>query len=618
MKKLLSLSLLLTLLAACTQTPSKNTFRFAKAKSTQGFPVSTELKNNIEYKKLLTGELGSRGGEVILPFEGPFPKTFNLWSATDAYSSQAAAPMFRGLLERDPDTGEMRPDLAKAYSVEQGGKLVRVTLRKGILWSDGTPISTSDVLFTWNKILKEGFEALGARESMLVQGKFPTVTALDEQTLTFETAEPFAPLLGELSYPIAPAHYFEPLLAKASERLAASEKLAAEKRRFSSLWGVGLKPEELVTSGPFKLKLYRRGERMVYERNPHYWVLDAAGQELPYLDRMIYQVLPSPDLSFFRFVGGKIPHMSLDAERLESLKKAGTAFPVTVYSLGPASGLTFALFNLSAAAPISPEAKSWLGNKALRQALSLALNRQALVDNIHLGAGQIQCFSESLNSIYYDPANTALCKPRADLEAARKTLKKAGFSWNEAGQLLDKKGEIVVLQLITSASANDSSRELIATLIREQWQALGLRVDFKALEFNNLLTRINESGDWQIALLGLTGGDSYEPNSSANVWKSDARLHLFNLQYKNAPKRKVSPWELEIDRQFQAGSASFGLEARKEHYYAVQKILWQENPLVFLAVPESLVAVHEGWYGNQTPHPRAGLTYNLDQWFIRQ
>lgn len=603
---------LLLALSACS-IDNKQKIKIEKFEKDGIYQTKTLNLAGAEYKQILSGEIGQYGGQLVLGLSGSGPKTFNYWAATDSTSSSVAGLMFSGLIERNPWTGEIVPHLAKNFEIKENGKTIIVNLRKNILWSDGKPITSQDVIFTWNKIIKEGFERLGNRESVMVEGEFPEVKALDKYTISFSTKRVFAPLLGELGYPIAPAHFFEPILQKTP--------LDKQRQIFSTIWGSNLNPKTLVVSGPFRLKSYSVGERIEYESNPHYFVFDKASNRLPYLKKFIYLIMPSSDLEIFKFASGEIPLMTINPETLPLIQKINIKNKVSLYDQGPSQASTFIAFNMSRRGAVPKHISEWFNNKNFRKALALAVNRQALIDSIFQGIGSPLCFSTSEISIYFDKTLKPYCKARVNLQEAQNLLKKAGFKKNKKGQLLDSKGNPVHFTLYTNAgSATDtnSPRELMAILLKEQWRELGIKLDVKVLEFNNLVVRLMQTGDWQAVIMGFSGGDLFEPNSSANVFYSDSRLHIFDQRPQGQKINDKRPWEAEIDNALIQGTAFIEFEKRKKHYYLIQRLFWQENPLIYLVTPQTLLAIQKENIGNFRPSKLAGATHNLEQWYYKQ
>ncbi len=606
-------------LTACSQEPSQE-FKIEEFSKKGIYQTKTLNLNNIEYKQLLNGSVGKYGGKLVLGLSGNGPKTFNCWASTENISSSVSGLMFSGLVERDPWTGEIVPSLAKSYEIKDGGKKIIVSLRKNILWSDGKPITSHDVIFTWNTIIKQGFERLGNRETIIVEGEFPEVKALDKYTISISTKRVFAPLLGELSYPIAPAHFFEPILEKAGGKLSPEKALEKQKQIFSTIWGSNLNPKTMVVSGPFKLSSYSVGERIEYEANPNYFVFDKKGNRLPYLKKFVYLIMPSDDLEIFKFASGEIPMMSISPETLPLIQKIKIKKPFSIYNQGPSQSTTFVAFNMSRKGAVPKHISKWFNNKNFRTALALATNRQALIDSVFQGIGSPLCFSTSEISIYFDKSLKPFCSAKPNLEKAQTLLKQAGFTKNKNGELIDPEGNLVHFTLYTNAgSATDtnSPRELMAILLKEQWQKLGIKLDLKVIEFNNLVVRLMQTGDWEVVIMGLTGGDLFEPNSSANVLFSDSRLHIFDQRPQGQKVTDKRPWEAEIDNALIQGTASMSFEQRKNYYYRIQKILWEESPLIYLATPQTLLAVQKDNIGNFMPSQLAGATHNLEQWYYK-
>ncbi|MDX1920283.1 MAG: ABC transporter substrate-binding protein [Candidatus Caenarcaniphilales bacterium] len=577
-------------------------------------------KNGIEYKQIISGRPGKYGGKIVLSLVSSGPKTFNYWASTDATSSSIAGTMFAGLVERNPWNGEIIPNLAKDFETKQEGREILVHLRKGIKWSDGKLITSRDVIFTWNTILKDGLERLGARESLLVNGKFPEVKAFDEYTVSFKTERVFAPLLSELGYPIAPAHYFEPILDEASKGLVGEAKLKKLREVFSSLWGTNLNPKSLIVSGPFVITNYAKGERVEMKANPNYFVVDEEGNKLPYFEGITHQIIPSGDLELFKFISGEFLYISLTPDTLDLLKQIPTKNRFSVYHEGPSETSIFLAFNMSrssAGKNVRKEASSWFNNQKFREAIALGIDRQAMIDSIYQGIGSPLCFSTSVNSIYFDKSLTKQCQAKPQLQKAQELLKEAGFKLDKNKQLRDSKGNLVSFSIYTNASgATDTSspRELMAVLIKEQLKKLGIKVEIKVIEFNNLVVRIMQSGDWETCIMGLTGGDLFEPNSSANFLYSNSRLHIFD-QRKQGTANDTRDWEREIDNSLKQGTGFLDFEQRKKFYYKIQNILWEQKPLIYLATPDVLVAVQDEKIGNFAPSKLSGLAYNIEQWY---
>ena len=173
----------------------------------------SEYYNGIDYR-MSRSKTGKYGGQIVVSTIGEGPKTFNPWVSKDATSSQIGDIMYDSLFSTDPDTGEVIPYLAKEMKVSDDKMTYTVTLRRGIKWSDGTEITSDDVVFTWNEIILAGFGNTSLRDSVLIDGKYPIVNKIDKYTVEFKIKKPFAPFKRLAGSQIAPAHVFRPVVSK--------------------------------------------------------------------------------------------------------------------------------------------------------------------------------------------------------------------------------------------------------------------------------------------------------------------------------------------------------------------------------------------------------------------
>ena len=484
----------------------------------------------VEYKQIQY-PIGKFGGTLNLTTFGSGPKTFNLWASTDATSSTLAGLMYDGLFSDDPDTGEVVPNLAKSYQILDGGKTIIVKLRDGVKWSDGVPITSDDVVFTWNEIVFSGLEGSGFQSLCLIDGKYPTVKKIDDKTVEFMTHIVFAPFLRQIGYPPAPKHIFEPLIKNTDKSKDELKKI------FLAFWGADTPPSQFVTSGSYKLHRYVQGERIEFVRNPDYFVTNTKNEQLPYLDKIVYSIIQDPSIELFKFLAGEVDILSVRGEDVALVKKLKKKKNFNTINLGPSSGTEFLIFNLRK--DKNPSSRDWFNNVYFRQAISHSIDRLAIVDNVLAGAGKPLFTSESLASIYLNK-KIADGYPQ-DLNVSKDLLKKGGFKWNNTDELIDSKNKKVEFTILTNAENN--TRQSIGVIIQDDLKKLGMKVNLRPIDFNTLIGR-SDSGDWEGIIIGFTGG-FFEPNEGANVWKLSGRLHMFDNS-----EHKPRSWELEIDRIF--------------------------------------------------------------------
>jgi peptide/nickel transport system substrate-binding protein len=559
------------------------------AHSSQASVSKTVLLNNIEYKQV-QNPIGKFGGTLNLSVLGTGPKTFNPWASTDNTSSELSRLMFDSLFDDDPDTGEIIPHLAKSFEIKDGGKTIIVKLRKGITWSDGKPITADDVVFTWNEIVFGGLEGSGFQALCLIDGKFPEVKKIDNETIEFKTPIVFAPFLRQISYPPAPKHIFEPLVKKAKSKDEA-------KQIFNRFWGTNTTPKDFITSGPFKLKRYVQGERIEFEKNPNYFVINTENKKLPYLNKVVFATIQDQALELFKFLAGEIDTTTIKGEDVALVKKLeGKNKKFKTVNLGPSTGTEFLVFNLG----YKKKEGGWFNNNYFRKAISHAVDRTSIVDNVLGGVGKPLFTSESLASIYINK-NLAKGHPQ-DLKISKELLIKGGFKWDKEKNLLDGKNQKVEFTVLTNAE--NATRQSIGVIIQDDLRKLGIKVNLRPIDFNTLIVK-SDSGDWEGIIIGLTGG-FFEPNSGSNVWRTTGRLHLFD-----GSKHKPRDWEIEIDKIFNDATKVVEFEKRKKLYDRFQEIAYEKLPFIYLVSPIRIYA-YQNTLGNIRPTVYGGVIYNLE------
>ncbi len=561
--------------------------------------------NGVEYRQA-RGEVGKYGGVLYSSNIGEGPKTFNPWNSTDATSSLMGEMMFDGLVSTDAYTGKVVPALAKSVEIDKTGKIYTVTLRKGLKWSDGNPITSDDVVFTWKDIIADGFGNTSMLDNALIDGKPPEVRAIDKYTMQFITSQPFAPFLRQLSQSIAPKHILAPVVKKG-------------KKEFFSFWGVTTPPDKLVTSGMFRLSKYIPAQRVEFVRNSDYYMVDKNGQKLPYLDKYIVYILGDLNNQVLKFEAGQLDMIALSGANVSRFKEFEKKSNYKVYNLGPDTGTTFLSFNLNTRKNpdgkyyIDPIKQKWFNDENFRKAVSLVLDRESFVANILRGVGAPLYTAEPLSSIFID--NKIKNGEPRNMDKAKKLLKKSGFYWSKSGQLYDKARNKVEFDLTTNAG--NTERESTGVMIKEDLSELGIKINFKPIEFNVLVGKLVDSLDWDAVVLGLTGSP-LEPHSGRNVWSSTGALHMFN-QRKGAdlqtPKDLLS-WEKRLDKIFEAGAKTVDFEKKTEIYNSYQEVVWENNPFIYIYSPLRVHAVRNK-FGNMNPTPLGGVTHNLEEIYIK-
>ena len=440
------------------------------------------------------------------------------------------------------------------------------------------------------------------RDSISVDGKLPTVQKLDDYTVKFTTPEPFAPFLASLSTPIAPKHIFEPAVKKGKEF-------------FDTFMSTNINPKDLVTSGPFRMVEYVPAQRAVYKRNPDYYVINSKGEKLPYLDKIIYLIVGDANNEVLKFEGGELDVIGVKGSDVPRFKERQAHGDFSMINLGPDTGTMYLSMNLNDRKDengkpyVDPIKGKWFRDLNFRKAVDLVIDRENMVYNIANGFAKPLFTPESLNSIFL---NEELKPYPRDVEKAKEFLRASGFTWDKKGRLRDKDGNRVEFDLLTNAG--NSEREAIGVMVKQDLEDLGMKVNFKPIEFNSLVNKLLSTYEWDMVVMGLTGSP-LEPNGGKNVWLSNGALHMYNQRKPAEAGVNLLPWEKELDYLFEKGATALSFEDRKKYYDRYQEIIYNEKPMIYLYSPVRISAIRNK-FKNVYPTSLGGVIHNIEEIYI--
>lgn len=521
---------------------------------------------------------GQRGGRLVVGLRAE-PKTFNPVLARDNPSRTVIRRLVADLVHIDRVSQDTGPALAKSWTVSEDGRRFRVELRRGLRFSDGHPLDADDVVFTFQVYLDP---AIGSpnRDLLVIDDKPLAVRRVDAHTVELELGGPYA--VGDRlfdSIAILPKHRLEKAYAAGT---------------FTEVWGLGTAPEEIVGLGPFRLKEYAPGERVILERNPHYWKVDRRGQPLPYLDELVFLFVGSPEAQVLRFKNGDTHVVDgLGAEDFALLEGDAARRNYRLEDLGPGLSYSFLVFNANPAPEGSELAhkQTWFRQKAFRQAISRVIDRQSIVRLVYRGRATPSVGPESAGNKLW--LNRELKPLARSPEAATRLLGEAGFVRRDNGSWADATGKPLKLNLVTSSS--NSQRLRMATIIQEDLRKFGIPTQVVPMEFRALVERLLETFDYEVCLLALGGADS-DPNGVMGTWLSSGGNHFWHL----GQTSPATPWEAEIDRLMTQQLVTLDYGERKALYDRVQRIAAEQLPFIFLVSPNVLVGARQG-LGNFKP-----------------
>ena len=521
---------------------------------------------------------GRPGGRLVFALRTE-PKTLNPVTSLDSASRDVIGRTTGNLIAVDRETQRTVPALAKAWTVSKDGLRYVLELRRGLRFSDGHPLTADDVVFSFECYLDER-NGSPQRDLLIVGGQPIGVRALDTHRVAIEMAQPYA----------VAERLFDGIAILPRHRLGAAQA----EGRLAQAWGLATPPSEMAGLGPFRLRSYVPGQRIVLERNPHYWKVDAAGRPLPYLDELVFLLVPSEDAEVIRFKAGETDLISrVSADNFTALEKDPAAGRYGLRDLGPGLEYSFVLFNLNTTGKLDAVSRkqAWFRVPAFRQAVSAAVDRRGIARLAYNGrATPLGTHVTPGNKLW---VNAALRPPARSLARARELLKGAGFVWDEDGALHDPAGAPVEVTLVTNAG--NAVRVKIASVVEDDLRQLGMKAQLVPLDNRALLDRIFQSHDYELAVMALGSGD-VDPNSEMNVWVSSGATHLWHLG-QAAP---ATEWEKEIDGLMRRQLVTLDPAGRKRLYDRVQALVAEHVPVVTLVSPNLLVGAKKG-LGNFRP-----------------
>lgn len=522
------------------------------------------------------------------------PKTFNY--AFNQEYPHVFLFTAEGLTTLNGITGKIEPALAESWEISEDKKRIVFTLQDGLKWSDGEPLTADDVIFTYQDIIFNPKIPTDWKDSLKIgtSGAFPKIQKIDNRRIEFILPEPFSPFLftttGGTSSSIG-------ILPKHALGESIKSKDAKGNPQFLSTWGTNTDPSQIIVNGPYKIESYIPSQRVIFRRNPYYWRKDSQGNHLPYVERIIWQIVESTDTIVLQFRSGGLDTVTVSPENFSLLKKEEKRGKFTIYNGGPEFSKTFISFNLNKGRRkngqpvVNPIKSQWFNTLAFRQAVAYAIDRQAMLNNVFRGIGTVQNSPIDIQSPYYFSPEKGLKVYNYNLKKAKELLLKAGFKYDARNQLLDAEGNRVRFNLITNAE--NRTRVAMGAQIKQDLSRIGIIVDFNAIAFNTLTDKLSNSLDWDCYLLGFTGG--IEPNDGANVWLPEGGLHAFNQKPQASQEPlvgwKVEDWEAEIGRLYIKAAQEFDEEKRKEIYAETQRLAQEYLPMIHLVNPFSLAAV---------------------------
>lgn len=541
-----------------------------------------------------------QGGIIVEGNPGGDVATMNPLLASDTASRRVAAlisPGFLGTNDAEQVIAMNAPGaMVTTWDISEDGTVYTFHLRDDLVWSDGTPITSADVIYAWKAIQEGAKGTIDVQSSYIIDPTGQTgvldVTAPDDYTvqIKFATAECTALGYAGSIYPI-PAHVLP--------------------EDVTQLMDADYNMNPTVGWGPFKFAEFRPSEQVSLVGNPDY--PDAQeGVVIP--TGYIYKNVPDATVVVEQFLAGEISWMT-DPNVSRRADIRATDAQVFDY---PGNSWDYVAFNLAdpenpqnayddSGNPIDQGHHPLFGDVRVRQALAKATDVDSIIQAAVFNEGARMtsfiipsswAYNNDLPTITYDP------------EAAAAQLEEAGWIDEDGDGIREAHGAMYAedgtpLQFTLYTNEGNTRREAIGTLVQDEWAQIGVKVDFQTIDFNTLLD-IMDSQTFDAFILGWRNGYPDDPDvtqiltsisdvvgsgSDFTSWHND-RFEELNDQAKNVP-----------------GCAP---EDRAPLYHEMQQIFQEDVPYVPLFVINGEYAAGAGISGFD-PYPNAPL-WNVDSW----
>jgi peptide/nickel transport system substrate-binding protein len=508
-----------------------------------------------------------RGGQVVASIRTE-PRTFNRLVASDQAVDLLGLLMQGRLARINRSTFELEPWLAETWESTDDGRSHTLHLRQGVTWSDGTPFTSADVLFTLQAIFDPKSGSV-LSDSLSPGGQPIRATAPDAQTVVLTFPGPSGPGLRLLdSVPILPQHKLQ---------------AALDAGTFANAWATTTPPADIVGTGPFVLREYLPGQRIVLDRNPRFWRTADDGQPLPHLDRLVIEIVPEQNAELLRLESGDIDlvQAELRPEDYVPARRAEEAGKLTLVELGVTPDADALWFCLKPEAKKGDKRFAFVQQREFRQALSHAVDREAFAREVFLGeAVPIWGPITPGNKPWFTP-NAVRYPP--DVGRAKALLASIGLEdRNGNGVVEDAEGTEARFTVITQQGLGHYERG--TTIVRDAAAAAGIALDIVPMEFNAMLERMLAC-NYDAVYMRVQASD-LDPAGNLDFWLSSGGAHVWNI----AQQAPATEWERRIDTIMIEQAASIDPVRRRELFEDVQRIFGENVPMLYFAAPRIYTA----------------------------
>ncbi len=487
------------------------------------------------------------------------PSSLIYMVAGESASAAIASNIFNSLLKYNKNL-DLEGELAEHWDLSEDQKTITFTLKPNLKWADGKPLTSADVLFTWQAVTDAKTASPYASDYALVK----QVETPDVRTFRVTYEQAYAPALDSWAgLQILPKHL-----------------LQGQDLHSTSF------ARQPVGSNYYRLDSWKHGENIILSRNPSS-VLEPAN-----IEKLVTRIIPDNSAQFLELMADNIDSMGLDPIKYSRIIPARPELKknLNLYKeLG--NSYTYLGFNLK---------HKPFDDIRIRKAINYAIDKQEIIDGVYLGLGiniaspykpGTRWSNPDLKPYPYDPVK------------ARQMLKEAGFTDTNDDGILERDGKPLKFEIITNNG--NKEREKTAVFIQRRLKEVGIDVSIREYEWATFITRFIKTGDFDAVILGW--GLGLDPDQF-NIWHSSQQAPgQFNFIGYNNP---------QVDTLLELGRTELNADKRMKIYHKFAKVLLEDSPIVYLSAGYGLTAMHKRIQGIIDPIPPAGVGYDSQNWYI--
>jgi peptide/nickel transport system substrate-binding protein len=558
-------------------------FRFGLAASVLAAVAVAQGSVPATVPALMFQQEGKKGG-VFTQAITTAPVTFNYYNAIDGATQTVLNNSFDRLLTLNPYTNKIYPNLVESWQFSEDGLNLTMRLRD-IKWSDGTPFTADDVIFTVDALANNPNLRANFTAQLRIGGQSLKFQKVNDRTFKVVMPVQYGAILNVLTFfPIMPKHkleQFDPIGKPAD---------------FARAWATDSKLSEIVGTGPFILSNYVANQKVTMTRNPNSWRKDPFDNQLPYTDKLEYLVINSQEGQLAQLKAGTLDSLSITGAQFPDMKAAevqGGKVRV-LRGIGLNSPPWHWSFNMDSA---DTDLAKAFRDLRFRQAMNSALNRDRIIESVFNGLASLPGHGVAPISDWY--FNTKEYFPNWNLKAAADALDAMGIKDSDGDGVRNLTAGKNFEFALTHA-ADSSVAPAMGAIIQNDLKQLGIRVNLRGVAGNTVLGT-GQAGNFDSIL--LTFGDQPDPQLRKDIWQPGRGLNYWRKSLQptkpNDPisTKNMFSYEKRIYQIFDEAER-LGDQSRRKALYDEWQVLFAKYMPVILITKPDVLAVANNRIGN--------------------